>query len=579
MLSRCGTVDCYYDETWRDGKIADWVLNFEPEAYDAIVIWQAHECFKYVGSHPNVTFVPMYDAMRCNGGFYWCDEFSRAKILSFSAALHTEVQGQGARSLYCQYYPQASQYQTVKSYDKPELFYWKRRDEISDSSLVKLFRNISLERFTLHAVRDPSIPTDASVPTLKANIVDRTYWFENRQHYLDTLAGHNLYMAPRLYEGIGMGFLEAMAMGMCVVAPHTPTHNEYISSGTNGILYDPHRPRPVDMTPGLRELGMRARETVARGYDRWNSVKGGLDDFVMTPSAAGAPSGFMCLGSLPATEIQPIPQSVAVVTVCFNAATELERTMRSVLEQRGVQLEYVVLDGGSTDGTLEIIGKYRDALAFFQSGPDGGVYDAMNRAICNVKCLWTLFLNAGDTFSSSDAVYRLLRHAPPAASVVFGHHIYRSTEGIDELRRATEFSETWRRLLAGDLDLNWLSGVPGHQATAVRTEWLRKLQFDVSLAITADHDLLFRAAEQGATFFNSDELVSVYCGGGMSARRFFRCMREWAVVAVRHGQLFGALRFYVSSGLSGAAPPNIIDPDVNWLPAYLPFPCCMARLL
>jgi hypothetical protein len=144
-------------------------------------------------------------------------------------------------------------------------------------------------------------------------------------------------------------------------------------------------------------------------------------------------------------------------------------------------------------------------------------------------------MNAGDFFVSAEALRRLFAAAPPAAEVVYGHHIYRHTNGADELRLAAGFEWMWSRLQEGNFNVEYPAGFPSHQATAVRTRLVRKLKFDPLFRIAADHDLLWRAWRHKAKFSHSDEVVSVYVGGGYSARQLERCKQEWCVIALRYG--------------------------------------------
>lgn len=95
---------------------------------------------------------------------------------------------------------------------------------------------------------------------------------------------------------------------------------------------------------------------------------------------------------------------VSVITVCYNAILGIEKTIKSVVGQTYPEVEYIVIDGGSTDGTIDIIKKYTDKIACFVSEPDGGIYDAMNKGIRIATGEWINFMNAGDTFSSDTII-------------------------------------------------------------------------------------------------------------------------------------------------------------------------------
>ena len=98
---------------------------------------------------------------------------------------------------------------------------------------------------------------------------------------------------------------------------------------------------------------------------------------------------------------------ISVVTVCYNAADTIEKTMLSVLNQTYHDIEYIIIDGGSTDGTVEIIRKYADRIAYWVSEPDKGIYDAMNKGIKVATGEWINFMNAGDEFVDANVLDKL----------------------------------------------------------------------------------------------------------------------------------------------------------------------------
>ena len=103
---------------------------------------------------------------------------------------------------------------------------------------------------------------------------------------------------------------------------------------------------------------------------------------------------------------------VSVVTVCYNAIGGIEKTISSVLGQSFPEMEYIVIDGGSQDGTAEVIRQYADRIDYFVSEPDGGIYPAMNKGLKHATGRWVNFMNSGDLFASSHVL-----------SDLFGKHL------------------------------------------------------------------------------------------------------------------------------------------------------------
>src|ERR1700722_12907065 len=93
---------------------------------------------------------------------------------------------------------------------------------------------------------------------------------------------------------------------------------------------------------------------------------------------------------------------VSVITVVYNGAATLETTLLSVIGQSYDRVEYIVVDGGSKDGTLDLIDRYKSHIATWVSEPDKGVYDAMNKGIRMAKGDWLFFLGSDDRFQDDD---------------------------------------------------------------------------------------------------------------------------------------------------------------------------------
>ena len=110
-----------------------------------------------------------------------------------------------------------------------------------------------------------------------------TKWFANREDYLRAVREADVFFAPRVSEGIGMSFLEAMVGGKCVAAPDNPTMTEYIDHGRTGLLYNPKRPGPLDFSR-VEDISDNVRRFVEEGREKWLQAREELLDFIRESS-------------------------------------------------------------------------------------------------------------------------------------------------------------------------------------------------------------------------------------------------------------------------------------------------------
>src|SRR5258707_2328241 len=122
------------------------------------------------------------------------------------------------------------------------------------------------------------------------------------------------------------------------------------------------------------------------------------------------------------TELSP---TLSVITIVYNNVRDIERTMLSVLKQTYPKIEYIVVDGLSTDGTLVVINRYKAKIAKLISEKDEGIYDAMNKGLAAAAGDYVLFMNSGDEFYANDTVAKIFSTAPDA-DIYYGE-----TEMID----------------------------------------------------------------------------------------------------------------------------------------------------
>ena len=130
-------------------------------------------------------------------------------------------------------------------------------------------------------------------------------------------------------------------------------------------------------------------------------------------------------------QLQP---TFSIITITYNAVRLVEQTLLNVLSQSYPNIEYIVIDGGSTDGTVDIIRRYESGLAYWVSEPDKGIYDAMNKGLQKATGDYVWFINAGDTLCSSDTVQSIVSKLQKRK--VLPDIIYGETNIVDEERRS-----------------------------------------------------------------------------------------------------------------------------------------------
>lgn len=238
--------------------------------YDGLVCWQVmlppRELARAVPPR-NVIMVPMWDMAHRFTDRAW-RKYDGFRFVSFCGALHRRLESLRIRSWRVQYYPQPVP-DPPAGEERPRVFFWQRRDEITWDLLRILLQGNPTSEVVLHKAVDPHgtyvAPTAKDRSTYS---IRETDWFPSQQDYWNQLAGTDVFVAPRIREGIGLSFLEAMAMGKCVVAADAPTMNEYIEHGVTGLLFDPENPQPLDLS-NHRAIGAAARASVEQGRGRW----------------------------------------------------------------------------------------------------------------------------------------------------------------------------------------------------------------------------------------------------------------------------------------------------------------------
>ncbi len=231
------------------------------------------------------------------------------------------------------------------------------------------------------------------------------------------------------------------------------------------------------------------------------------------------------------TSILPL---VSIITVTYNAEKYLEETIESVLAQTYPMIEYLIIDGKSTDATLEIIKKHQHQINFWQSEPDKGIYDAMNKGLAKAKGEYVWFMNAGDTIYAPDTLSEVMKNSS-LADTYYGEAAYYDLQGNYLGLR----SEVMPHQLPEKLSWkNFSKGmVVCHQSMIVKKEIAPS--YDLRHAYSADIDWAIRVLKNSNKIVHTHQILSKYKQGGFSKKFLRQSLWDRAIILSKH---FGLLR-------------------------------------
>ncbi|MGJ0373065.1 glycosyltransferase [Aliarcobacter cryaerophilus] len=194
---------------------------------------------------------------------------------------------------------------------------------------------------------------------------------------------------------------------------------------------------------------------------------------------------------------------ITVVTVTYNAEQYLEQTIKSVIEQDYPNIEYIIIDGASTDGTIDIIKKYEKHLSYWISEPDSGIYDAMNKGIDVATGEWIQFLNAGDTLIHNQTINIVSKYLIDTNDLVHGkmwrNKPYRKlTEPYCNIHSPLDGCFIWHPTLFAKLSI------------------MKKHKYNTYFKIAGDYDFFLTALKENYTIKLIDEPITDYLENGVS---------------------------------------------------------------
>lgn len=192
---------------------------------------------------------------------------------------------------------------------------------------------------------------------------------------------------------------------------------------------------------------------------------------------------------------------VSVITVCYNAEREIERTILSVVGQDYPFMEYIIVDGGSNDSTMQIVNRYKDKIHLIVSEPDNGIYDAMNKGIRKARGEWVVLMNAGDTFAESTTLTNVFSMEIPQHISFLYSDVYMRQGG------------NW---LVCPMDFN--RGALNHQCVIYKKALHERYGFYIVTKKLIVSDYLFFIQIPSEEVMKTNTVIARYDGGGASSK-------------------------------------------------------------
>jgi len=231
---------------------------------------------------------------------------------------------------------------------------------------------------------------------------------------------------------------------------------------------------------------------------------------------------------------------ITIITVTYQAAAVLQRTLDSVSRQTCQDIEHLIIDGASKDDTVKMAKAYQEKVPYpviIQSEPDRGLYDAMNKGLHKATGDYLVFLNAGDTLHAEDTLSTLTSHLSPLTSHLSPAVIYGDTAIVD-----SEGKFLHLRRLRPPKQLTWRSFKQGmlvcHQAFYVRTDIAQQEDYDLQYRHSADVDwcirVMKRAEEMRLPLVNTNTILADFMEGGNTTQNHRASLKERYQVMCHH---------------------------------------------
>jgi len=206
---------------------------------------------------------------------------------------------------------------------------------------------------------------------------------------------------------------------------------------------------------------------------------------------------------------------ISVITVCFNADQYLEQTIKSVISQKDCDIEYIVIDGASTDDTLSIIKRYEQQLTIWASEPDNGIADAMNKGVQLATGDYLIFIHADDYLVDDVVLSKAIERLGTGADIYGFDVIFKTSDkGIQKSTKPFGIGTYFKTPVM-------------HQGALCKKELFQQLNgFNTSFKVAMDYDFFYRAYQQGIKMEIYHQTMSIMRDTGISSRQDWPSLKQ-----------------------------------------------------
>jgi len=202
---------------------------------------------------------------------------------------------------------------------------------------------------------------------------------------------------------------------------------------------------------------------------------------------------------------------ISIITVSLNSVKTIEKTILSVLNQTYKNIEYIVIDGGSTDGTIDIIKKYDDRISYWISEKDNGIYDAMNKGTGIAKGAYLNFMNSDDYFINDNIIYEII------PLIKNSDIIYGDVEVRYKNFKVIKKEPTPKYLWMGPVN---------HQSSFIKKETLKKYGYNTNNPIVADFEFFLNVYYHNGKIIKINKTIASFFNGGISQKNDLRVIKD-----------------------------------------------------